>query len=76
MIKIQKKNQANGQCILNPLGLLISESIVKTLKHGEKLIFCPKNGSKRPKNGPKMSWFGMVWFGLAWLWVLGQYMLF
>ena len=63
MIKIQKKNQANGQCILNPLGLLISESIVKTLKHGEKLIFCPKNGSKRPENGPKISWFGMVWLG-------------
>ena len=27
--------------------------------------FCPKNGSKRPINGPKMSWFGLVWFGLA-----------
>ena len=32
--------------------------------------FCPKNGSKRPINGPKMSWFGMVWLGLA---RLGQY---
>ena len=32
--------------------------------------FCPKNGSKRPINGPKISWFGMVWFGLA---RLGQY---
>ena len=30
--------------------------------------FWPKNGSKRPKNGPKISWFGMVWFGL-WSWV-------
>ena len=27
--------------------------------------FFPKNGSKRPKNGPKMSWFCLVWFVLA-----------
>ena len=25
--------------------------------------FCPKNRPKRPKNGPKMSGFGLVWFG-------------
>ena len=37
----------------------------KTFKHGEKIIFYPKNGPKRPKNGPKMSWFGMVC--LVWL---------
>ena len=30
--------------------------------------FCPKTGSKRPKNGPKMSWIGMVWFDMARLW--------
>ena len=31
--------------------------------------FCPKNGSKRPQNGPKMSW---VWFGLV---GLGQFVI-
>ena len=46
MIKIQKKAQTKGQHILNPLGLLILENIVQTLKHKEKKIFC------RPKNGP------------------------
>ena len=34
--------------------------------------FCSKTGSKRPKNGPKMSWIGMVWFDMArlWSWVM------
>ena len=34
--------------------------------------FCPKTGSKRPKNGPKMSLIGMVWFDMArlWSWVM------
>ena len=27
--------------------------------------FCPKNGSKSPKSGPKMPWFGLVWLGLV-----------
>ena len=65
MIKILKKNQANGQCILNPLGLLILESVVKTLKHGEKLIFLPKMGQKDLKMGLKC--LGLAWYGLVWL---------
>ena len=29
------------------------------------LVLLPKNRSKRPKNWPKMSWFGMVWFDMV-----------
>ena len=30
IIKFLKKNQTDGQCILDPMGILIMESIVKT----------------------------------------------
>ena len=43
------RSGTNGKCILH---ICISRG-------------CPKNGSERPINGPKMSWFGMVWFCLS-----------
>ena len=36
--------------------------------------FALKMGDKWPKNGPKMSWFGMVGFGMAkfWFWIMAE----
>mgnify|MGYP001454113243 CR=1 FL=1 len=37
--KLKNKNQTDGQCIQDPIGILILESIVKISKHWGKLIF-------------------------------------
>ena len=34
------------------------------IKYFYFLVLLPKKRVKRPLNGPKMSWIGMVWFGL------------
>ena len=50
-----------------PFGPTDTGKYCQILKTWGKTDFLPKKWVKRRKNGPKMSWFGMVWFVMAWL---------